>query len=125
MFFFYKKKREALSDLKKQVENLNEKISHFDQALTAQQEQGVRIEHVTIERLENLIFRLDKLDIKELSGSLNIGNNIRTTKSAVEELLLQENDESPNESEPDPNSDRMGQKAFFEHTQKGFRIKKS
>ncbi|WNR43745.1 hypothetical protein [Paenibacillus roseipurpureus] len=38
---------------------------------------NIHIDHLHVHQpvLENLTFRLDQLDIKELSGSLNLGNN--------------------------------------------------
>lgn len=44
--------------------------------------------HVHNPKLDQLAFRLDQLDIKELSGSLNLGNNFGVNeRTKVEELL--------------------------------------
>ena len=51
---------------KQQKENNGGKNFHFD--------------HVQIDYLENIVFRLDNIDIDELSGKLIIGNNITSKK---------------------------------------------
>lgn len=66
-----------LNDLINRIENIEKKMDSLSgQELT----KHVHIEHVDLHRLENLVFRLDQLNIKELSGSLNIGNNFGVEK---------------------------------------------
>ena len=48
--------------------------------LKSRPEYHINVEKLDVQQLENLIFRLDNLDIKELSGTLNIGNNFDTKK---------------------------------------------
>lgn len=62
----------TVQQLEKRLKKLEEEISN----LTAKHPQ-IHIDtlHVHQPVLENLTFRLDHLDIKELSGSLNLGNN--------------------------------------------------
>lgn len=43
-------------------------------------EYHINIEKLDVQQLENLTFALDTLDIKDLSGTLNIGNNFDTKK---------------------------------------------
>lgn len=50
--------------------------------LKSKPEYHISIEKLDVQQLENLIFRLDALDIKELSGTLNIGNNFDDRKPA-------------------------------------------
>lgn len=64
------------------MKELNKKINELEKLLKEAGEKKVEY-HVTIEQvdikdpvLENLTFRLDSLDIKELSGALNLGNNL-------------------------------------------------
>lgn len=61
-----------LQTLAEQVQSLAEKLDHV-----RSERPGVTIEHMQIDQayLDELIFRLDSLDIQELSGSLNLGNN--------------------------------------------------
>jgi hypothetical protein len=62
----------TVQQLEKRLKKLEEELSN----LTAKNPQ-IHIDtlHVHQPVLENLTFRLDHLDIKELSGSLNLGNN--------------------------------------------------
>lgn len=50
--------------------------------LKSKPEYHINIEKLDVQQLENMIFRLDALDIKELSGTLNIGNNFDDRKAA-------------------------------------------
>lgn len=50
--------------------------------LKSKPEYHINIEKLDVQQLENMIFRLDALDIKELSGTLNIGNNFDDRKPA-------------------------------------------
>lgn len=50
--------------------------------LKSKPEYHINIEKMDVQQLENLIFRLDALDIKDLSGTLNIGNNFDSKKTA-------------------------------------------
>jgi hypothetical protein len=63
-----KKILDRLDKLEKEVEPK----SHIEEGASTY----VHIEQMTLQNLEQLTFRLDKLNIKELSGALNIGNNI-------------------------------------------------
>lgn len=49
--------------------------------LKSRPEYHINIENMDVQQLENLIFRLDALDIKDLSGTLNIGNNFDSKKN--------------------------------------------
>lgn len=68
-------------DTGKHVERLEQKIDRLESLLLAmaeqKQRQGVVVRQLHIHQpvLENVTFRLDALDIDELSGSLNLGNN--------------------------------------------------
>lgn len=48
--------------------------------------------HVDKASLEQLSFRLDRIDIDELSGSLNLGNNFGTNASKLEKELMVKNE---------------------------------
>ncbi|WP_052352743.1 hypothetical protein [Neobacillus dielmonensis] len=69
----------------KKIDQLFQKISHLEKSI---QEKGnppviVKMEvkdlHLQQLNLEELAFHLDKLDIKELSGMLNLGNTFSPT----------------------------------------------
>ncbi|WP_079477228.1 hypothetical protein [Halobacillus salinus] len=76
MFFFHKKKKQ-----KRSTEELYQEIIDLQkQILEAQQkpiEYHLHFDHVEVNnpKLNELTFRLDELDIEELSGALNLGNN--------------------------------------------------
>jgi len=63
-----------------EIESKLKEISHKLDQLEQSSRQNIYIETVNIDHpsLEKLTFTLDKLDIKELSGSLNLGNNFGT-----------------------------------------------
>lgn len=70
------KKRKAdsllLTELYKKVQQLEKAVDILTEKSTAY---NINIEKLDVQKLENLTFHLDSLDIDELSGSLNIGNN--------------------------------------------------
>lgn len=75
---------------KPELENIIERLEH---AISESKNHGtvhITVEHIHVHRavLESLTLCMDKLDIKELSGSLNIGNNMgamtHQTKPEVE-----------------------------------------
>ncbi|MDQ1146560.1 hypothetical protein QE429_003387 [Bacillus sp. SORGH_AS 510] len=92
---------------KQQKENDGGKNIHFD--------------HVQIDYLENIVFRLDNIDIDELSGKLIIGNNISTKKDLARDLDIKINkskakNDAMSETNP-PNQESI------ENTSKGFRFR--
>ncbi|MYL20216.1 hypothetical protein GLW04_09985 [Halobacillus litoralis] len=75
--FFSRKRRHSnkkTQDLEKQIEELK---AALQQVKGRPIEYHIHIDHVTIKEpsLEQLTFQLDQLDIEELSGALNLGNN--------------------------------------------------
>lgn len=50
--------------------------------LKSRPEYHIHVEKLDVQQLENLVFSLDTLDIKDLSGTLNIGNNFGIKESA-------------------------------------------
>lgn len=55
---------------------------------------SIHIDHVQIDHLENIVFRLDNIEIDELSGKLNIGNNIHATEDMAEPFIQKINKEN-------------------------------
>jgi len=55
---------------------------------------NIHFDHVHIEHLENIIFRLDNIEIDELSGKLNIGNNIHSTEDLTKPFIQKINKEN-------------------------------
>jgi len=76
---FFRRKKQSEQD--KALHELTTKIGQLEKILEKMLENGVTHE-VTIENfnvhdpvLKELTFRFDKLDVKEVSGALNLGNN--------------------------------------------------
>ena len=76
------KKNKSTSNSVKEIKELNNKINEIEKLVKQLDERKVEY-NITIEQLdlhdpilENLTFRLDNLDIKDLSGALNLGNNL-------------------------------------------------
>jgi len=74
------------------VQQLEQRIKRLEELLLRLTEKSpeIRIDALHIHQpvLENLTFRLDQLDIKELSGSLNLGNNFGAKPDHKEETTV-------------------------------------
>jgi hypothetical protein len=66
-----------LREIYKKILSIEEEV----EKLKSKPEYHINIEKLDVQQLENLTFTLDTLDIKDLSGTLNIGNNFDTKKS--------------------------------------------
>ena len=90
--WFKKRNQTASADLIKeldsQVKQLNNQFARIEKVLEglAGQSRPIHIENVHIHQpvLEKLEYRLDKLDIDVLSGSLNLGNNFGTKLGSLD-----------------------------------------
>ncbi|MDQ0188823.1 hypothetical protein JI721_12510 [Alicyclobacillus cycloheptanicus] len=86
--------------------------------------------HVDRASLERLVFQLDRLDIEELSGSLNLGNNFGTdavrAKKHVMEGTKQESSREPPVSGREANTaesgDTLANGTRLEPTGQGFKV---
>lgn len=81
MFGLLKRKDPAAGSTEHEIQRKLEKIEKaLEQMRAGTTEYHIKVEHLHVDRpvLENLIFRMDQLDIDELSGSLNLGNNFGT-----------------------------------------------
>ena len=67
-----------LREIYKKIISIEEEV----EKLKSKPEYHINIEKLDVQQLENLTFTLDTLDIKDLSGTLNIGNNFDTKKPA-------------------------------------------
>lgn len=87
MFNWLRKKSEN-----KSIDKLNGRLDQIEQAMIRLSEKEA-VYHIHIEQLqvqqpvlENLTFRLDQLDIEQLSGTLNLGNNFTSRVERKEKL---------------------------------------
>lgn len=90
-FPFKKKQKEKAEQVNSLIENkLDRIIELLEQKEQKEQEstaKTIQFDHVHIDHLENLVFRLDNIDIDELSGKLVIGNNIISTEDLPQSLI--------------------------------------
>jgi hypothetical protein len=124
-FFFFKKKR-------KENENNNTpllmtKLDRIIELLEQQQQEkgnsgnNIHIDHVQIDRLENIVFRLDNIEIDELSGKLIIGNNINATEDLAKPLIQKINKE--NAKKEAMSETTSSDQTNIEKTSKGYRFR--
>ena len=60
------------------LQNIEKRMAHIEEKLnTEQKNYKFHIEHVEKLTLENLSYHLETVDVKEVSGTLNIGNTFR------------------------------------------------
>jgi hypothetical protein len=69
------------------ITKLDKIIELLEKQQKENNEKNIHIDHVQIDHLENIIFRLDNIEIDELSGKLIIGNNIHTTEDLASNLV--------------------------------------
>lgn len=74
-----KKTKRLLQEISEKINKLEDEIDRINN----RPEYHINIDKLDIHQLDNLIFRLDKLDIKDLSGALNIGNNFDIKKDKL------------------------------------------
>ena len=88
------KEKEKIEEIKINSSILN-KLDRIIELLEQQQKQGnmknIHFDTVQIEHLENIVFRLDNIEIDQLSGKLIIGNNISTSNDLAESLQMHMN----------------------------------
>jgi len=126
-FFSFKKKHE---EKEKNISPLlMTKLDRIIELLEQQQKgkeivkegNNIHFDHVQIDYLENIVFRLDNIEIDELSGKLIIGNNINATEEMVEPLIQKINKENAkNEAMSETES---SDQTKIEKTSKGYRFR--
>lgn len=100
------------------------KLDRIIELLEQQQKEdkmrNIHFDTVQIEHLENIVFRLDNIEIDQLSGKLIIGNNISTSNDLAESLQMHMNS---NEMKEETMSDQSSsnQDSIIK-TSKGFRF---
>ncbi|PFN83308.1 hypothetical protein COJ85_27790 [Bacillus sp. AFS076308] len=124
-FFSLRNKLKEKEAENKISSNIMTKLDRIIELLEQQQkEKGVRNIHfdtVQIEHLENIVFRLDNIEIDQLSGKLIIGNNISTTNDIAEALNLQVDPKNAKKETMSDKSKSSNQKNIIKTT-KGFRF---
>ncbi|MBM7656184.1 hypothetical protein [Neobacillus cucumis] len=92
-------------------------IELLEQQQTETSMRNIHFDSVQIDHLENIIFRLDKIEVDELSGKLIIGNNINTTSDIADVLKKELNPDKESSSE----KSTIGSNKIT-NTTKGFRF---
>lgn len=123
MFKFKRRKnsvRQSLHNIEKRTEKVEQIIEELAQR---NPEYHFTIDHVTIHNpiLEDLTFRLDKLDIKELGGALNLGNNFGV-RIGQEKQKQQKDTKEENEKQSSPHS-ASNKEVNMTSSRSGFSVK--
>jgi hypothetical protein len=133
MFHFFskrKRKEEKVNSL------LITKLDRIIELLEKQQNpetggKNIHLEHVQIDHLENIIFRLDNIEIDELSGKLLIGTNIsgsedfaasiiqKADKQGLKQEAMKEETDVSEENQEEPLADH----SKMTKTPKGYRFR--
>lgn len=126
-FSFRNKQTEKVNNINSLLINKLERITELleqQQHLHQQESKGqnIQFDHVQIDYIENIVFRLDNIDIDELSGKLIIGNNISTSEDLGKPLVLKMSKENAKQEAMSETVPENYQKII--KTSKGFRIRK-
>lgn len=122
-FFSFRKKQKTQNPIDHShiITKLDRIIELLEQQQKANEGSNIHFDHVQIDHLENIIFRLDNIEIDELSGKLNIGNNIHSTEDLTNPLLQKIfNENAKKEAMSDITST---DKTKITKTSKGYRFK--
>jgi hypothetical protein len=121
-FFAFKQKNKKNDKINSQiVTRLDRIIELLEQNHKEDSLKNIQLDQVHIDYLENIIFRLDHIDIEELSGKLVIGNNISTTDDLNESLILKVDKENTKKNAMSESSSSTHE--HMEKTSKGFRFR--
>jgi hypothetical protein len=121
-FFSFKQKHKKKDKINSQiVTRLDRIIELLEQKQKEDSLKNIQLDQVHIDYLENIIFRLDHIDIEELSGKLVIGNNINTTDDLNESLTLKVDKENAKKDAMSESS--LSTHEHMEKTSKGYRFR--
>jgi hypothetical protein len=120
-FFSFRKKQEENKINSQIVTKLDRIIELLEQGQKQSSDKNFHFDHVQIDYLENIVFRLDNIEIDELSGKLIIGNNISSTEDLIEPLILKVDKESVKKEAKSDHSSYQQEKMV--KTSKGFRVR--
>lgn len=116
-FFSFKKKPQEKDEKINSL--LLEKLDRVIELLEQRPKEtsgNIHLEHVQVDHLENIIFRMDNIEIDELSGKLLIGTNISGPEDLPASLIDKETAKKEAAMEESP------QQPIFTKTEKGYRF---
>jgi len=120
-FFSFRKKQKE-NNINSLIETkLDRIIELLEKSQKESGEKNIQFDHVQIEYLENIVFRLDNIEIDELSGKLIIGNNIGSTEDLAEPLVLKIDKEKAKKEAMSDTTSFKQEKVV--KTAKGFRVR--
>ncbi|WP_085523041.1 hypothetical protein [Tuberibacillus sp. Marseille-P3662] len=113
----------------KQIKEINERMQHIENSLQTLSKQGlnyyVTIEHLDVKDpvLEHLDFNFDSLDVKEVSGALNVGNNfgvnVHSKKQGEQKKQQQTSSVSQNNQDQQQTSSSSNRNGEWHRNNKG------
>ncbi|MFK9090336.1 hypothetical protein [Bacillus salipaludis] len=125
MFTFFSNRKKQKDKETKAHSLISTKLDRIIELLEQQKKESegtnIHFDHVHIEHLENIIFRLDNIEIDELSGKLSIGNNIHGTEDLTNTLIQKINKENAKKEAMSDTSSPHDAK--MTKTPKGYRFK--
>lgn len=123
-FSFRNKQTEKVNNINSLILNKLDQIAELleQQQQQVSKEQNIQFDHVQIDYIENIVFRLDNIEIDELSGKLIIGNNISTSEDLAKPLVLKMAKENAKQEAMSETAPENHQKII--KTSKGFRFRK-
>jgi hypothetical protein len=122
-FFSFKKKQNQKENNVNSlvVKKLDRIIELLEQKQKESTVRNIHFDHVKIDHLENIVFRLDNIEIDELSGKLVIGNNIRSSEELAQSIISNiDKKKAKKEAQSETASHYQEQ---MQKTPKGFRLR--
>ncbi|XJZ25705.1 hypothetical protein ACF5W4_09785 [Bacillota bacterium Lsc_1132] len=122
-FSFKKQQKEKENHINSLIATKLERIIELlEQKQTDHAVKNFHFDHVQIDHLDSIVFRLDNIEIDELSGKLIIGNNINGTEELAKSLIHKADKEhTKKEAKAEADSPRKEQ---IIKTSKGYRFRK-
>jgi hypothetical protein len=114
-----------IADLESRLQQITNQFKQIEEKLEllASQQPQITIENIHIHQpvLEKVEYRLDKLDIDTLSGSLNLGNNFGTKLNPIRPHKKAPSLKKQGSAEPDSTKDN---EADIQQTSFGYRLRR-
>lgn len=128
MFKYFSFKKKQIEEEKKIINSLlltklDRIIELLEQKKLEQNQtegKNLHFDHVQIDHIENMIYRLDNIEIDQLSGKLIIGNHIIASEDLAKTLVEKIDKEN---AKKETMSEGYSDRGQFEKTDKGYRFR--